>query len=161
MSPTLSPFKFLKMNINQKNLDNIQALEKENMAIDQQSDGGGWLRSISGTKEVTAGSIKLGDTKSEEVIKTAFVNQDLTLKIRADFNRDVEKLFLCIIVRDRQTNLVWGLNTWCKNQIIYKRKAGESVSYNLNFKLSFGPSSYSITYCFTDKNPHTGKNFEC
>lgn len=142
---------------------NAMIAEKDNerALIEQQRTNGGWVHTRSGTLDVTAESIQLSDAVSGDPVSTAKVGQELTVKLVALANRDVKRLVLGYLLRDRTGHVVWGTNTWHTNQVLEGGlKAGERVTFEMSFICNLGPGSYSFSPALVSSDTHLEDNYE-
>ena len=141
---------------------NAMIAERENakLTIEQRRNEQGWLVSRSGNYKISIQEIELVDAERNELISTARVNQNLTLRIVAKANEPIPNLVLGIMLRDRLGHVIWGSNTWHMGNSVKDVASGERVLFNFHFKCTLGPGSYSITTALTSTDTHLSDNYE-
>ncbi len=138
----------------------LAAKKESPTAIEQTRDEKGWLRTKSGTRQVSIVKAKLFDVDDWEEVEQATVGQALALVLKARVNEPVERLVLGYMLRDRSGHLVWGTNTWHTQQILTDLKQGEEVEFRLRFPCTLGPGSYSFSPALVSGATHLQDNYE-
>ena len=90
----------------------IALKENQKLNLEQRRETDGWMKTRSGSYEITTQSIALMDAASEEPVSTAMVGQELLLRIEAKASADIPEVVLGYMLRDRTGHVVWGTNTW-------------------------------------------------
>jgi lipopolysaccharide transport system ATP-binding protein len=143
---------------------NAMVAEHENAKagskIQQTRAADGWLKTRSGTLEVSARSLTLQDSTSGEVVSVARVGQSLIMRLEAIVAKDVDALVLGYMLRDRTGHVIWGTNTWHTKQILSDVKAGTVVVFEMPFTCTLGPGSYSFSPALVASDTHLVKNYE-
>lgn len=138
----------------------IAAKEDEHLSVEQRRKANDWLHTRSGTYEASVSDIQLVDATTDEPVKTARVGQKLVLRLTARIARDIPRLVLGHLLRDRSGHVVWGSNTWHTRQVIENLKCGEKVLFELPFTCTLGPGSYSFSPALVSSDTHLENNFE-
>lgn len=141
---------------------NAMIAEKESarLTVEQRRLKDGWSYTRSGSLEVSASRFELLDAQTKEPVSTARVGQQLLLRLVAKAQADIPRLVLGYMLRDRTGHLIWGTNTWHTNQVAESIAAGDKIQYDLAFKCSLGPGSYSFTPALTNSDSHVSGNYE-
>lgn len=134
--------------------------ENQTSVIEQRRASDGWLKTRSGTQEVTVDSLGLFDAESGDPLQVAVVGQKVELKLRAKVHADVSRLVLGYMIRDKQGHVVWGTNTWHTKQIQYDLGKGDEVEFRLPFTCTLGPGSYSVSPALVSADTHLENNYE-
>lgn len=137
----------------------IAIKENARFAIEQ-TRRDGWVVSRSGTYDAVIGEIRLLTGESREAVNIVRVGEVVTLKIHATAHREIERLVLGIMIRDRTGHVVWGSNTWHTRQVLDRVRAQEEVSFRMSFTCSLGPGTYSISTALVSSDTHLQDNFE-
>ena len=138
----------------------IAAKEAAKLSVEQRRVRGGWLHTRSGTGEARIDRVDLLDGGNGEAVQLVRVGQVLTLRARVVCERDLERLVLGLMLRDKTGQVVWGTNTWHTDQVVHNLKAGEQVSIEFRFQASLGPGSYAFTVALHETDTHLKANFE-
>lgn len=143
---------------------NAMIAERENAkagsSVAQIRGPDGWVKTRSGTFEVSISTIKLLDAKSMEPVSTARVGQKLLLRLEAQTHSDIPSLVLGYTLRDRTGHLVWGTNTWHTDQVLRNVDAYKLLVFETAFTCTLGPGSYSFSPALVSSDTHLDKNYE-
>jgi len=143
---------------------NVMIADRENdkaaANIDQTRGEDGWLKTRSGTLEISVTKLELLDAETHNVVGVARAGQRLLLRLEASTTALIPSLVLGYMLRDRTGHLVWGTNTWHTKQILLNLEAGQTVVYETQFTCSLGPGSYSFSPALTASDTHLDKNYE-
>ena len=138
----------------------IAERENANMVVEQKRKQNGWLQTRSGTFEVEIVTIKLLDSVTLEQVSSARLGQKLLLKLVAHCHRDIPRLVLGYMLRDRTGHIIWGTNTWHTKQLVADIKANEKIEYELLFTCTLGAGTYSFSPTLVSSDTHLENNFE-
>ncbi|QSX73648.1 ABC transporter ATP-binding protein [Lysobacter arenosi] len=138
----------------------IARKENEKLSVEQRRDKDGWVMTRSGNGKARVRSIKLVDAASGQNVSLAMVGQKLRLVLEAEVCVDLPQLVLGFMLRDKQGHVIWGSNTWHTDQIQEDVRAGEVVTYTLDFTCRLGPGSYSVSPALVSSDTHLNDNFE-
>lgn len=142
---------------------NAMIAERENAkstGVAQTRGADGWLKTRSGTFEITIEKLSLVDEETGEAITVARTGQRLILHMEASAYEHVDNLVLGYMLRDRTGHVVWGTNTWHTKQVVSNVRPGERVSYAMSFTCTLGPGSYSFSPALVASDNHLDKNYE-
>lgn len=138
----------------------IARKENESQLIQQSRDKSGWVTTRSGSGQARIVELRLVDAGTGDSVSLAMVGQRLRLELDAEVSEDLPSLVLGFILRDRQGNVVWGSNTWHTEQVQRNVRAGELVSFSLDFTCRLGSGSYSVSPALVSSDTHLVDNFE-
>jgi lipopolysaccharide transport system ATP-binding protein len=138
---------------------NALIAEKENSTVRQVQSEDGRVQTVSGTGEATVSRIRLLNARGE-AIEVAAVGEPLTLELTVDVRRDVERMILGFMLKDRLGQPVFGTNTHFLDQPQEHLRGGETVVCRFNFRADLGHGSYSIATAIADSETHLTRNFE-
>lgn len=138
----------------------IAQKENEKLAIEQNRDQQGWLKTRSGSGTAIVKRLTLQDQISGEEVAAAQVGQALQLVCDVEVLGSIPELVLGMMLRDKQGSVIWGSNTWHTGQLQTNLNAGDSLRYVLPFNCNLGPGSYSVTTALTRGESHLDQNFE-
>lgn len=141
---------------------NALVAERENnkLTLEQKRNKDGWLLTRSGTGEVVVTDIGLFDADAGSEVRLARVGQRLVIRLSAQVRKDVSKLVLGYMVRDKLGHVVWGTNTWHTRQILEDLHAGDAVEYEFPFECALGPGSYSVSPALVSTDTHLVDNYD-
>jgi len=122
----------------------IAAKEEEDEAnIEQVKSDDGRLMTLSGDKRVVLNSIRLLNSKDEE-IEVVAVAQRVKLEITVEVKEPIDELVLGYMIKDRLAQAVFGTNTHMLGETIYSPEVGKVFKYIFEFDANMGPGHYSI-----------------
>lgn len=141
---------------------NALIAEKENakLSVEQIRGEDGWLKTRSGTGEVRISSLQLLDARTRQPLAMATVGQQVELVLHAAVNKNVPRLILGYMMRDKQGHIVWGSSTWHTAQPQDSLVVGEDVRFSMQFTCTLGPGSYSVTPALVSSDTHLSDNFD-
>lgn len=64
------------------------------------------------------------------------------------------------MIKDRLGQAVFGTNTDLTDQAIYDVRAGEEITYRIDFPLDLGPGTYSVATALESTDTHLVNNYE-
>lgn len=138
----------------------IAEKESNSQTIEQKKAKHGWVTTRSGSFEVTVYKLALQDPQTGKNLELLQVGKPVRLVLEAEVNSDIDRLVLGYMIRDRQGHVVWGTNTWHTGQVMKDLRAGDRVTYSLDFDCALGPGSYSISPALVSSDTHLENNFE-
>ncbi|TQX86909.1 MULTISPECIES: ABC transporter ATP-binding protein [unclassified Rhizobium] len=143
---------------------NAMIADRENAkasgGIEQVRGDNGWMKTRSGTLEISISKLVLLDEDTRAEVSVVRAGQRLLLRLEASTKAMIPSLVLGYMLRDRTGHLVWGTNTWHTKQIIHDLEAGQIVVYETHFTCSLGPGSYSFSPALVASDTHLEKNYE-
>lgn len=138
----------------------IARKENEKLSVEQRRNKAGWLMTRSGNGMARVASLTLVDADSGNEVAIASVGQNLKLVLEAEVNEDIPRLVLGFMLRDKQGHVVWGSNTWHVKQVQEDLKAGDKITYFVEFTCTLGPGSYAVSPALVSSDTHLEENFE-
>lgn len=133
--------------------------EREQSTIRQERLADNRIRTISGTGEASIAAITLlsRDGKPIDVIETG---TPVTLQVTVNINRDLERLVLGFMIKDRMGQAIYGINTHRIDRPLENLKTGEQVIYSYSFDANLGKGNYSVALSLSRLDSHLDKNYE-
>ncbi|MEJ5348380.1 MAG: ABC transporter ATP-binding protein [Desulfosoma sp.] len=119
----------------------------------------GKTQTVSGTGEATVSYIRLLD-ESGTPLEVVHVGQLVCLRIVVQINSFIERLVLGYAIKDRLGQVIYGTNTHLKNQPLFNVVAGERYQYDITFRATLGPGTYSIQTALCSSDTHLVNNYE-
>ncbi|MCE3262043.1 MAG: sugar transporter ATP-binding protein [Pseudoduganella sp.] len=138
---------------------NALIAEREGSTVQQVMTDEGRVQTSSGTGEASVIDIAL-ENEAGEVQEVLNVGVPVTLRIKVRINRDVPRLVLGYMIKDRLGQQIYGTNTHHMQQPLEHLRAGEELEYRFRFPLNLGAGSYSITTALTSSETHLADNYE-
>jgi lipopolysaccharide transport system ATP-binding protein len=138
----------------------VAAKESAKLAVEQQRDHQGWLKTSSGSGEAKVIHIQMYDAETAEAVKLARVGQRLRLTADVEISNPIPSLILGYMLRDRTGHVVWGTNTWHTEQRLETVEAGSAIRFDLVFTCTLGPGSYSFSPALVSTDTHLVDNYE-
>lgn len=133
--------------------------EKENSTVKVKQLDNGKLQTSSGTGEASVVEVKILSLLGEG-IEYVDVGQEVTLHIVVEVYEDLPKLVLGYGVKDRLGQVIYGTNTYLKDQVIENVKAGTKWIFDATFTANLGPGSYSVQTALVSSDSHLENNYE-
>ncbi|MBK5341175.1 ABC transporter ATP-binding protein [Pseudomonas sp. TH49] len=142
-------------------LDYYNALmaEREGQIVRQEMLAGGEVQTVSGTGEAGILSVRLLD-EHDRAIDAAEVGQPVVLEVQVEVRRDIERLVLGFILKDRLGQMMYGINTHRLNKALTDLHAGERFTYRFAFVMGLGKGNYSVSLSLSRLDSHLDRNFE-
>ncbi|WP_409318217.1 ABC transporter ATP-binding protein [Pseudomonas sp. KCJK9016] len=142
-------------------LDYYNALmaEREGQVVRQEKLAGGVTRTVSGTGEAAILEVRLLDEQNRS-IDAAEVGQPVVLEVQVEVRRDIERLVLGFILKDRLGQMMYGINTHRLDKALTDLHAGERVTYRFAFVMGLGKGNYSVSLSLSRLDSHLDRNFE-
>ena len=138
---------------------NAMLAAHQNQSVHQVAAAHGKLQTVSGTGEATVVTLALLDDSGVEQ-KVVDVGQVVKLRVEVLVHQAIETLIFGYAIKDRLGHVIYGTNTFYKHQALTNISAGERYVYDIKFKASLGPGSYSIQTALVSGATHLEKNFE-
>lgn len=138
---------------------NALIAEKENSKIEQFSREDEKVGTISGTGEAIVEAIGLYDTEGE-IIEFIGVGDPVELRIDVKVNKDIKKLVLGYMIKDRLGQTIFGETSEAHNIVLNDLKENEKISIAYNFNMTLGVGTYSIATALAGGKSHVEGNFE-
>lgn len=138
---------------------NALLAERETQSIRQGAADDGKLQTVSGTGEATIEDIALLNANGERV-ETIGVGAPVTLQVKARIHKDIPRLVLGYMIKDRFGQPVYGTNTHHLGRVLENVPSESGVEFRFNFAANLGPGSYSIAVALQGSDTHLGGNFE-
>jgi lipopolysaccharide transport system ATP-binding protein len=138
---------------------NALLAERENQSVRQEAANDGKVQTVSGTGEATIEDIALLNANGERV-ETIGVGAPVTLQVKARIHKDIPRLVLGYMIKDRFGQPVYGTNTHHLGRVLENVPSESSVEFRFNFAANLGPGSYSIAVALQGSDTHLGGNFE-
>lgn len=133
--------------------------EREQSTIRQERLADNRVRTISGTGEASVVDVVLlsQDGKAIEVIETG---APVTLRVTVEINRDIERLVLGFMIKDRMGQAIYGINTHRIHRPLVNLKAGERAVFSYSFDANIGKGNYSVALSLSRLDSHLDMNYE-
>ena len=138
----------------------LAAKENAKLSVEQRRERGGWLTTTSGTGEAMIRSLRLVDAAAGHDIQMAEVGQRLRLIAEVTVHVDIPALVIGYMLKDRLGHVVWGTNTWHTQQRLLSLRAGQTVTFSLNFVCTLGPGSYAFSPALVSTDTHLVNNYQ-
>lgn len=141
------------------NFYNAIIADREKLSVSQIYQSDGRLVTTSGTGEAKIDAVKILDSEGSE-LEVVEVGQDICLQVEIKVQSFIEKLIFGYGIRDKYGQVVYGTNTAHSMQPLFNLNAGDMLLFNVEFRASLGPGSYSIQLALTGGETHLNKNYE-
>jgi len=138
---------------------NALLAERENQTVHQKTTVGGKLQTISGTGEATAEDIALLNANGERV-ETIGVGAQVTLQVKVRIHKDIPRLVLGYMIKDRLGQPVYGTNTYHMGRVLENLSSESSIEFHFKFAANLGAGVYSIAVALQGGDTHLSGNFE-
>jgi lipopolysaccharide transport system ATP-binding protein len=140
-------------------LYNALLAERQEQTVEVRRHADGRTQTVSGTLEATVEGIALLNT-SGDVVEMINVGETVDLRVRARAHRDVPRLVLGYMIKDRLGQTIFGTNTFHTDQILEDVAAGSLVTFTARFDMNLGPGGYSIATALVSSDTHLVNNYE-
>ncbi|MFM9381084.1 ABC transporter ATP-binding protein [Pseudomonas sp. UV AK001] len=142
-------------------LDYYNALmaEREGQVVRQEMLSSGEVQTVSGTGEAGILCVRLLD-ECERSIEAAEVGQPVVLEVDVEVRKDIERLVLGFMIKDRLGQPMYGINTHRQNLALEDLHAGERITYRFAFVMGLGKGNYSVALSLSRLDSHLDRNFE-
>ncbi|WP_413437594.1 ABC transporter ATP-binding protein [Sulfuriferula sp. GW1] len=122
---------------------NAMLAERENHFVRQHATDDGKVQTISGTGEAAIEDVALLNAKGERV-ETIGVGAPVTLQVKFMVNKDMPRLMLGYMIKDRLGQTVYGTNTYHLGRDLENLQTGSRIECRFKFAANLGPGTYSI-----------------
>jgi lipopolysaccharide transport system ATP-binding protein len=133
--------------------------ERENASLLVRAHESGREQIISGTLEASVESIELQNAKGGRV-DTIDVGEQVKLSVVVRCQADIERLVLGYMIKDRLGQVMFGTNTHYTEQSVNAVREGERIRYEISFRATLGPGSYSVSTALVSTETHLVNNYE-
>lgn len=142
-------------------LDYYNALlgQKEAQPILTEEREDGRVQTSSGSRQVSIVEAWLEDSQGG-LIDTLDVGAEVSIRVKAKVNEDVESLVFGYAIKDRFGQTMYGTNTYYSEQALTDVKAGEEVDFAARFKADLGTGTYSVALALVGGENHIEDNYE-
>ena len=138
---------------------NALLADREAASVSQVALDDGSVQTISGTGEATVAAVVLTDAEGRP-LEMVDVGQQVCLKVTVKVHASLDRLVLGYSIRDRLGQVVYGTNTFLKDQVLESVAAGDTVVYSIRFPANIGPGSYSVQTALVSTEDHLSHNYE-
>jgi len=138
---------------------NALIAEKEGHKIQIRESSEGKEQTISGSGEATVEAIYFEDEQGNST-ESVFVGRSAKLIIEVAVHKDIPRLVLGYMIKDRVGQTIFGTNTHHTQQAILNPKAGARYKYEIGFQADLGPGTYSIATALVSSDTHFEHNYE-
>ncbi|WP_237885151.1 ABC transporter ATP-binding protein [Pseudomonas sp. PGPR40] len=138
---------------------NALLAEREGQTVRQEILADGQVQTVSGTGEAGIISVRMLDER-ERAIDAAEVGQSVVLEVQVEVRRDIERLVLGFMIKDRLGQAMYGINTHRQDLALTDLLAGERVTYRFAFVMGLGKGNYSVALSLSRLDSHLDRNFE-
>ncbi|WP_095137796.1 ABC transporter ATP-binding protein [Pseudomonas sp. Irchel s3a10] len=138
---------------------NAMLAQREGQIVRQEMLANGQVQTISGTGEAGIVSVRLLDAQGRS-LEVAEVGQPVVLEVQTEVRKDIERLVLGFLIKDRLGQAIYGINTHRQDQAINDLSAGEQVTFRFAFDMRLGKGSYSVALSLSRLDSHLDRNFE-
>ena len=138
---------------------NALIAERENATVSQVVTGEGRVQTTSGTGEASVVAITL-ENAAGAPLEIVNVGEAVMLRVVVRVHREVARLVLGYMIKDRLGQPIFGTNTHHMDQVQNDVRAGETLEFRFHFPLNLGDGSYSITTALTSTETHLADNYE-
>lgn len=138
---------------------NALLADHQNQSIRQEVGEGGKTQTVSGTGEAAVSSIALLNAQGRPV-DVINVAEPVTLRVVVETKHPIQRLVLGIGIKDRFGQVMYGTNTDLTQQPLHDVPAGAVLTYDIAFKASLGPGTYSVQTALVSTDTHLVNNYE-
>jgi lipopolysaccharide transport system ATP-binding protein len=138
---------------------NALLADREGASVSQITLDDGSVQTISGTGEATVLEVMLTDSEGRP-LEMVEVGQPVCLKVTVAVHQPIDRLVLGYSIRDRLGQVVFGTNTFLKDQVLESVPAGQTVVFEIRFPANIGPGSYSVQTALVSTEDHLSQNYE-
>lgn len=138
---------------------NALLADHQNQQVKQEMREDGRVQTVSGTGEATITAIALVDEKGRP-IDVVDVGLAVHLRIEVAAHEAIERLVLGYGIKDRLGQVIYGTNTYLKQQVLLNVKSGERYRFDIAFPANLGPGTYSVQTALVSSGTHLSNNYE-
>lgn len=119
----------------------------------------GKVQTVSGTGEARVKEIFFLNEKREQS-DVLEVGTEVTLVVKVAVYKDLPKLVMGFMIKDRMGQVMFGTNTFHTGQILEEVKRGSEYEFYISMPMNLGPANYSVSVALTLSDTHLEKNYE-
>ncbi|WLG45001.1 ABC transporter ATP-binding protein [Pseudomonas sp. FP1740] len=138
---------------------NAMLAQREGQTVRQEMLVNGQVQTISGTGEAGILSVRLLDAQGR-CVEVAEVGQPMVLEVQTEVRKDIERLILGFMIKDRLGQAIYGINTHRLDKPVTDLSAGERVTFRFAFDMRLGKGNYSVALSLSRLDSHLDRNFE-
>lgn len=138
---------------------NALIAEKENSKLLTVREEGGPVRTVSGTGEASFVTVVLRNAAGEPV-EYVGVGEEVSLDVVVQVNEAIDRLVFGYMLRDRLGQPIYGTNTHYTRQVLEDLQAGQRLRFQVGFRMSLGPGSYSVSVALSSTETHLVRNYQ-
>ncbi|MGE8485552.1 MAG: ABC transporter ATP-binding protein [Pseudomonas sp.] len=138
---------------------NAMLAQREGQTVRQEMLANGQVQTISGTGEAGILSVRLLDAQGR-CVEVAEVGQPMVLEVQTEVRKDIERLILGFMIKDRLGQAIYGINTHRLDKPVIDLSAGERVTFRFAFDMRLGKGNYSVALSLSRLDSHLDRNFE-
>lgn len=138
---------------------NALIADREAKMITRTVQADGQIATGSGTGEARVKKIELTDERGEPV-ESVEVGEKVNLNISVEILKDLDRLILGYMIKNRYSADIYGTNTHHLNQPLENVKCGDIYNFQFSFTASLGVGHYSISTALTRSDTHLEANYE-
>jgi lipopolysaccharide transport system ATP-binding protein len=138
---------------------NAMLAQREGQTVRQEMLANGQVQTISGTGEAGILSVRLLDAQGR-CVEVAEVGQPMVLEVQTEVRKDIERLILGFMIKDRLGQAIYGINTHRLDKPVTDLSAGERVTFRFAFDMRLGKGNYSVALSLSRLDSHLDRNFE-
>ena len=140
-------------------LYNALLAERQEQTVEVRRHADGRAQTVSGTLEATVEDIALLNASGDPV-EMVNVGEAVDLRVRVRAHRDIPRLVLGYMIKDRLGQTIFGTNTFHTDQILDDVAAGSLVTFTARFDVNLGPGGYSVATALVSSDTHLVNNYE-
>lgn len=138
---------------------NAMLANNQNQTVKQEVTVEGKIQTVSGTREANVVDIALLDVSGNRV-EMVDVGQPVILRVLVKTNCNIERLVLGYGIKDRLGQVVYGTNTYLKQQVLENIPAASDICFDIAFPANLGPGNYSVQTALCSSDTHLVNNYE-
>jgi lipopolysaccharide transport system ATP-binding protein len=140
-------------------LYNALLAERQEQTVEVRRHDSGRAQTVSGTLEATVEDIALLNA-SGDAVEMINVGEAVDLRVRVRAHRDIPRLVLGYMIKDRLGQTIFGTNTFHTDQTLEDVPAGSLVTFTARFDMNLGPGGYSVATALVSSDTHLLNNYE-
>jgi lipopolysaccharide transport system ATP-binding protein len=138
---------------------NAMLAERGKQTVNQEQRADGRIQTISGTGEATIKEIGLYNHEGNK-IEVVTVGEAVELKVYVKAHKDIPKLVLGYMIKDRLGQPIFGTTSEQHNIHLSNVKSGSELVFIINFAMNIGEGTYSIATALASGSKHVEGNQE-
>lgn len=138
---------------------NALIAQKETSILERATNDQGRVQTISGTGDASVENICLVDEAGSPV-EMVNIGSKVTLLIKVKINKEISRLVMGYIIKDRLGQDMYGTNTHYMEAPQDDLLVGEILEYQFHFPMNLGPGNYSISTALHADHNHLSANYE-